>query len=145
MWTEDRVQSLKLMWHDGLSASQIATRLGGVTRNAVMGKVDRLGLPKREPSGKAPAQTDHRVYATPSPPRRFATCVEQTEDRSETRAQSQACKWPIGEPGTPNFHFCGAKRARGAFCDDHAAIAYQNGSITVQGREPSTELTATFR
>src|ERR1044071_2868011 len=55
-WTDERVELLKKLWADGLSASQIAARMGGVTRNAVIGKVHRLGLSGRAKTAAAPAQ-----------------------------------------------------------------------------------------
>ena len=64
-WTDERVDTLKKLWLDGLSASQIAKQLGGVTRNAVIGKVHRLGL-----SGRAtPSQPTRTAYKAPRPPR----------------------------------------------------------------------------
>src|SRR6201996_8496366 len=77
-WTDERVELLKKLWQDGLSASQIAKQLGGVTRNAVIGKVHRLGLSGRAAPSK-PARTTFKaprparpVSATPSAPRRLA-------------------------------------------------------------------------
>src|ERR1700761_7267033 len=64
-WTDERVELLKKLWLDGLSASQIAKQLGGVTRNAVIGKVHRLGLSGRA----APSQPARPVFKAPRPPR----------------------------------------------------------------------------
>src|SRR5277367_657825 len=64
-WTDERVESLKRLWLDGLSASQIAKQLGGVTRNAVIGKVHRLGLSGRA----APSQPARPAFKAPRPPR----------------------------------------------------------------------------
>ena len=75
-WSDDRVEQLKTLWTEGLSASQIARALGGVTRNAVIGKVHRLGLagraspsPRRTPAGLAVAQGAAPAHATSPPPR----------------------------------------------------------------------------
>ena len=80
-WTDERVEQLKKLWSDGLSASQIAAELGNVTRNAVIGKVHRLGLSGRaapskpaRPAFKAPRQA-RPVTAAPSAPRRIAEPV----------------------------------------------------------------------
>src|SRR5579872_6738633 len=77
-WTDERVELLKKLWQDGLSASQIAKQLGGVTRNAVIGKVHRLGLSGRAAPSK-PARTVFKaprparpVSAAPAAPRRLA-------------------------------------------------------------------------
>lgn len=74
-WTDDRIEKLKVLWSSGLSAGQIAKQLGGVTRNAVIGKASRLGLPGRgrpsSPAGSAPKpiRTSVRSLPTPKPPR----------------------------------------------------------------------------
>jgi GcrA cell cycle regulator len=146
-WTDERVEQLKQMWIDGLSASQIAARLGGVTRNAVIGKVHRLGLSGRG----APTRVTRRRPASPraarsqsaSPaPRREATKKpvavpapepEEVEFVSDPATQAnllelneQTCKWPIGDPGDENFHFCGQRSAPGLpYCAAHAKKAYQ--------------------
>lgn len=144
-WTDERVEQLKQMWIDGLSASQIAGRLGGVTRNAVIGKVHRLGLSgrgaptrvtRRRPSApRAPrattpsaAQAGSRPAAAAPPPE-----PEELEVISDPSAQAnllelteQRCKWPIGDPGDENFHFCGQRSAPGLpYCAAHARMAYQ--------------------
>ncbi|MFN9926748.1 MAG: GcrA family cell cycle regulator, partial [Phenylobacterium sp.] len=83
-WTDERVELLKKLWQDGLSASQIAKQLGGVTRNAVIGKVHRLGLSGRATPSK-PQRTVFKaprparpVAAAPSAPRRIAEPVSPT-------------------------------------------------------------------
>ena len=91
-WTEDRVETLKKLWADGLSASQIAKQLGGVTRNAVIGKVHRLGLSGRA----APSRPARRPAPRPAPrpaaaetvrtrPRR---CAERPGPRPRTTRRS---------------------------------------------------------
>jgi len=74
-WTDERVDVLKKLWLEGLSASQIAKQLGGVTRNAVIGKVHRLGLSGRE----APSQPARPAFKAPRQPRPLAACHEQSE------------------------------------------------------------------
>jgi GcrA cell cycle regulator len=149
-WTDERVDVLKKLWLDGLSASQIAKQLGGVTRNAVIGKVHRLGLSGRaapsqpaRPAFKAPRPARPVTTATPSAPRRVAEPVAQTpaaaaaplptpvmrveEPGSATvlTLGAHMCKWPIGDPSSDEFTFCGRRASEGVYCVDHARVAYQ--------------------
>jgi len=103
-WSDERVERLKELWGQGMSASEIADVLGDVSRNAVIGKAHRLGL-----SGR------------PSPikkkPSRGANILSLTE---------RMCKWPIGDPKHEDFHFCGKPTVQGLpYCAEHAAVAYQ--------------------
>ncbi|MCY1708172.1 GcrA family cell cycle regulator [Pannonibacter sp. SL95] len=160
-WTDERVELLKKLWTDGLSASQIAAELGGVTRNAVIGKVHRLGLSGRA-KAVAPAAKPRRARtpatASPATPRpaqapvaqsRGATALKmepmeeaavevqpQTEPVAEIvpiteRATiltltERTCKWPIGDPSTQDFYFCGRHSDPGVpYCAHHCRIAYQ--------------------
>ena len=146
-WTEDRVGALKKLWLEGQSASQIAKQLGGgVTRNAVIGKVHRLGLSGRaapsqparatfRPTRPRPAQPTQ----APSAPRR----IEAVQPRPAAPAQGPApmpdlpgtatvltlgahmCKWPIGDPSSNEFSFCGRRSSEGVYCVEHARVAYQ--------------------
>ena len=98
-WTPERIAEMTRLWTEGLSTSQIGKRIG-VTKNAVVGKVHRLGLPGRE-----------------SPIRRRAPEL--------VALKGPPCKWPIGVPGEEDFHYCG----RGAlpskpYCPEHDARAY---------------------
>ncbi|MEM8616288.1 MAG: GcrA family cell cycle regulator [Pseudomonadota bacterium] len=154
-WTEDRVDVLKKLWAEGHSASQIAKQLGGVTRNAVIGKVHRLGLSgratpsrpvKRPPKLARPKprlQPDGSVAAQKPP----AAPAEKTADGVPDKAvmlaalppqpladgeaatiltlRDSMCKWPIGDPADPNFAFCGRKATCGPYCAEHAKIAFQ--------------------
>lgn len=147
-WTDERVSTLKKLWLDGLSASQIAKQLGGVTRNAVIGKVHRLGLSGRaapsQPSRPAYRPTPRpRAAVTSSPaPRRepiarpAALPVAQSAPASMPDLPGTAtvltlgahmCKWPIGDPGSDGFSFCGRRAAGegGVYCVEHARVAYQ--------------------
>ncbi len=144
-WTEERVEILKKLWVDGLSASQIARKMGGVTRNAVIGKVHRLGLSGRATSARvstAQTSTDSGRNTAPSLPgnrgRYRPNDLEEVKNvipepilSPEERASvlhltEHTCKWPIGDPGTTDFHFCGARAKIGSpYCTVHAAQAYQ--------------------
>ncbi|GGA62849.1 GcrA family cell cycle regulator [Pelagibacterium lentulum] len=174
-WTDERVALLKKLWMEGLSASQIAAELsGGVTRNAVIGKVHRLKLSARaKPTNVAPRAKAPR----PSAPRRPSSGgggISRTATTSATNASSQrrttaaptlgatalkmdmapemelevsaktadliipveervsllqltekTCKWPIGDPMNPDFHFCGRHSDEGKpYCEFHSRRAY---------------------
>ena len=144
-WTDERVELLKKLWQDGLSASQIAKQLGGVTRNAVIGKVHRLGLSGRA----APSKPQRTVFkaprparpaaAAPSAPRRIAEPVASHPAPAPVRYADEKpgtatvltlgahmCKWPIGDPAQDNFTFCGRRADEtGPYCHEHAQVAYQ--------------------
>ena len=151
-WTDERVELLKKLWSDGLSASRIAGELGGITRNAVIGKVHRLGLAGR---AKAPGSSTPRPRK-PRSPHAFRTMRPSV--RGNTALASHAavvyeiepepepieniipigqrcslldltegkCRWPIGDPGQAEFFFCGGKAIEGLpYCGYHARVAYQ--------------------
>jgi GcrA cell cycle regulator len=193
-WTEERVETLKRMWSEGQSASQIAKELGGVTRNAVIGKVHRLGLsnragaapakpaPKEKPDARpetrpeasapeavaedaaaekkpaaptpAPAPSaPPAAAASASPPATRKAIVpagqplppqpSANEISPETLASvrevektakkltlmeltERTCKWPIGDPATDDFWFCGLPVQQGKpYCEAHVSVAFQ--------------------
>lgn len=159
-WTDERVERLKKLWQEGLSASQIAAELGGVTRNAVIGKVHRLGLSgrgqptssmKRQRRVHAPAvrrtrpvalgnlalQTNIEALAeTEFRPRR--SVVVPIAKRLKIEALTErTCKWPIGDPGSEDFHFCGHDSLEGVpYCEYHAGVAYQTPEPRRRIRRP---------
>ena len=133
-WSEERIEQMKALWKEGLSCSQIAKRLKcGVSRNAVIGKLHRLGLSgRREPS--APV---NRKVRPASPSRRAAVVrppdfspissplLDCSTDVVRVRQVATGeCKWPVGDPRDPTFGFCGAATT-GRYCAEHAARAYQ--------------------
>jgi len=148
-WTDERVAILSKLWADGLSASQIAAELGGVTRNAVIGKVHRLGLSGRaKPTSsgikrvkRAPRSNSYN--ARPRNPRALATSKSgnlsavprvAVEDMVEPESKKldlvdlneKTCKWPHGDPATDDFHFCGhATKEDSPYCEYHSKLAYQ--------------------
>ncbi len=146
-WTEDRVEILTKLWAEGLSASQIAARLGGVTRNAVIGKVHRLGLsgrakpsrPKTVSRAKTRPKTTvapkprvvrkpaaPKVQAPPAPPPIEAKPLPNGEFATVLTIRDHMCKWPIGDPGSSDFRFCGRKvKESEPYCAAHCAVAYQ--------------------
>ena len=164
-WTDERVETLKKLWLEGLSASQIAKQLGGVTRNAVIGKVHRLGL-----SGRAtPSQPQRTVFKAPRAARPAATVAAQPRRIVEPAVSAAApapnpvafyveepgsatvltlgahmCKWPIGDPSTDGFTFCGRRSEReGPYCVEHARVAYQPQQK--KGRSGASELARSLR
>lgn len=210
-WTDDRVELLKKMWNDGHSASQIAKELGGVTRNAVIGKVHRLGLSNRN-APETEAKEDPKPVVTPEPkvvadpppaqaapaapvaevapvrkPAADTPVVDLAQAKAERAAAAKAtenteepdepevytpraiipagqplppqpsaneidpealatvrevektarkltlleltertCKWPIGDPATEDFWFCGLPVKPGKpYCEAHVSVAFQ--------------------
>lgn len=155
-WNDERTAQLARFWAAGLSASTIAERLGGVSRNAVIGKLHRLGLSQQaaKPKAKAQPSTAARKPASPqslsvqgaqalkpalapspAPSPRLAV-VPRTKPEAEASGvtlielKERMCRWPEGDPKTPEFRFCGARRANeGPYCARHAGLAHKPGKI----------------
>jgi GcrA cell cycle regulator len=136
-WTPQRVERLTRLWSEGASASEIARVLGeGATRNAVIGKIHRLGLAGR-PEPSRPGRRASVVEPPPQPrrrrrlPRPLPPSVAPNEPPPEQGCATilsvgrHACRWPIGDPLAEGFTLCGRPAVRGAYCAPHAAIAYQ--------------------
>jgi GcrA cell cycle regulator len=150
-WNEERIEALTTMWREGLSASQVARQLGGVSRSAVIGKVHRLGIAGRDaparPLGGRPAT---RIRATaggvrrvtaaraprepaPSLPRAVFDVAATATIQSLT---AHACRWPIGEPDQDGFGFCGRLRtAHPSYCDGHAPMATRRRETPMKTKE----------
>jgi GcrA cell cycle regulator len=186
-WTDERIEQLKRLWEQGMTASHIAEELGGVSRNAVIGKAHRLGLQSRpspvrsgegaeetvaaaepvtaEPAPEVPTieepvaaaapapiaapvappqplvrsigpggfqrqgPGDQQPPITPAPPRRLVPARPAAEMAGKTSLldlSDKICKWPIGHPGEPDFHFCGSPINPGfPYCLEHCSVAYQ--------------------
>ncbi|RYD43377.1 MAG: GcrA cell cycle regulator [Sphingomonadales bacterium] len=207
-WTDERIESLRTMWEKGLTASQIADELGGVSRNAVIGKAHRLGLKSRpspvkatekakpvkaaaappapkpaapvsapraaapvaprpvvaalKQEARAPVDTpnadgaltdgtpkadsprivsigpggfirqgpgDQQAPIPPAPPRRLVPAKPSPEIADKTTLldlNDRICRWPMGHPGEPDFHFCGVAVNPGfPYCVEHCGRAYQ--------------------
>lgn len=197
-WTDERVETLKRMWAEGQSASQIAKELGGVTRNAVIGKVHRLGLSNRVTGGTVRDEDEVEAPAPAAPPRAEAprpaepprvepapvrpapapaaerpapaaaapasgavvtplpirkaiipagqplppqpsaneispealASVREVEKRARKltlmELTERTCKWPIGDPATDDFWFCGLPSLPGKpYCEAHVGVAFQ--------------------
>lgn len=184
-WTDERVETLKKMWGEGQSASQIAKELGGVTRNAVIGKVHRLGLSNRAGSGGAAAKAAPKekpapaAKAAPKPAAKTKAAPASTPPKEEPELDEngipisaarraiipagqplppqpsaneispealakvnevektskkislmelteKTCKWPVGDPATDDFWFCGLGVQQGKpYCEAHVGVAFQ--------------------
>jgi GcrA cell cycle regulator len=133
-WTDERVEQLKALWGEGLSASQIARVLGSVTRNAVIGKVHRLGLagragpPRAErPRNAVPRKTAVHISApAPQIVEEDPITLEDGNFATVLTINDRMCRWPIGDPSENEFHFCGHKPKFGSpYCEAHARKAYQ--------------------
>jgi GcrA cell cycle regulator len=148
VWSDDRVTTLKTLWAEGLSASQVAGRLGGVTRNAVIGKIHRLGLsgraapsrPGRAPRVSAPrAPRRVRAPTPPPPPHRTVMAPAPPEGpglvADLARLPAHACKWPIGDPKSASFSFCG-RPAEGRYCTAHETVGVRPGTAWRADRDP---------
>ncbi|MCA1749308.1 MAG: GcrA family cell cycle regulator [Parasphingopyxis sp.] len=204
-WTDERIDQLKKLWEKGMTASQIADELGGVSRNAVIGKAHRLGLksrpspvkataqkkkaaskpkdkarPKAKPAAKQPAPRPSeskpaapapppspspapsgpqyksigpggftrqspadQAPLPPAPPRRLvpAKLDPQFEDKTGLLDLTEKiCKWPMGHPGEPDFHFCGEPINPGfPYCVEHCGRAYQ-AQLPRKDRKPPPPL-----
>ena len=173
-WTDDRVGALKKLWLEGQSASQIAKQLGGgVTRNAVIGKVHRLGLSGRaapsqpartattfrttRPRPAAPAATQAQA-PQPSAPRRLEAVQSKPVPPTPQAAPipdlpgtatvmtlgAHMCKWPIGDPSSREFSFCGRRASEGVYCVEHARVAYQP-QVRRGSKESGSDLARSLR
>ncbi|MGB3720297.1 MAG: GcrA cell cycle regulator [Proteobacteria bacterium] len=166
-WTDERVEQLKRLWAEGLSASQIASRLGGVTRNAVIGKIHRLGLsgrattsrtkshrsrprPNTVPTAKRTAKTRFAGVGNPALRALYQPEVESFvppaeeieipvhERKTLQQLTESSCRWPIGDPQSEDFHFCNRTKVPGLpYCEVHARRAYQPPQPRRRDREVS--------
>ena len=147
-WTDDTVETLKRLCSEpDLSAALIAQRLG-VTRNAVLGKIHRLGLSKprvsRPPARRTPEPRPRRIAR----PRAVAPAATAALARPRSVAPApleigpglvphledlprRACHWPLGDPQAADFAFCGRFAETGPYCPAHAAVAYRGRGVDV--------------
>lgn len=143
-WTDVQIETLRTLHAEGQTFSQIATALGCSSRNAVIGKAGRLGLPKRgATSGLIPAvRSPRRPRSAPVPKRvprqQFSAAplvpvadgvCDLPPDSSPFACtlmdlRKSACRWPLGDPQGAETMFCGAGVSRGAYCARHGALAY---------------------
>ena len=154
-WNDERVETLKRLWAEGLSASHIATELGGITRNAVIGKVHRLGISGRakSPASAVPRPKKARVhqqmirvarplargntalatafdYEIEAEPEVVDNVVLMGQRGSLLELTEHSCRWPIGDPGDADFFFCGGPTATSLpYCAHHCRVAYQPAHV----------------
>lgn len=121
-WTDEKIAELNRLWQAGHTASEIGKRLG-VSKNAVVGKAHRLRLPGRpSPIKQTPDRANGARRKRPEKPRAPAP---PPRARLEEAGGGPGCLWPIGDPGDPDFHFCGGAVVPGKpYCSEHAARAY---------------------
>ena len=106
-WTKQKVDKLTKLWEKGVSAREIANKLGEVSRNAVIGKANRLGLSKKAENTEKKIEAIH-------------------VDVNSLVPNMSGCKWPIGHPGDQDFYFCGKEVIPGKpYCGEHCVIAYR--------------------
>ncbi|MCB1526620.1 MAG: GcrA cell cycle regulator [Hyphomicrobiaceae bacterium] len=162
-WTDERVDLLKKLWSEGLSASQIAGRIGGVSRNAVIGKVHRLGLsgratttrmkshrprPRIAQQAKRPQKNRfaqagnpalralYQPDAEPFVPSQEELVIPLKERKTIQTLTECSCRWPIGDPQHSDFHFCGKEKVAGLpYCEFHARRAFQPPQV--RRRDPA--------
>ncbi len=166
IWTDARIELLKQLWGEGASCSQIATALGGVSRNAVIGKVHRLALPKPERKPARPPRPArrrlrvrfipiaHSIMSNSDEPElparahsiaararkrarlpridptvaldQFNAAIPPEQRRTLLQLTRSTCRWPVGQPGKPEFFFCGSRVEMGhSYCAGHCGFAYQ--------------------
>ncbi len=137
-WTEERVNLLTKLWGEGRTAAEIASELGGVTRNAVIGKAHRLKLSGRvspiqqnkksvadKPLVRRPKEVQ-KVSAPKAQPKIHEPVSSEKGQYSLEQLEARMCRWPIGDPRSDDFGFCGGDAMAGLpYCRDHIHVAYQ--------------------
>ena len=137
-WTEEKVAKLKELWGKGNTASQIAEIIGGISRNAVIGKAHRLNLSAKIKTRTATSSQnfDNTTIAKNTQSRRgrkskFKSLIIEKDFEPENPKQLEeldenSCKWPIGHPDEKNFYFCGRSSLKDfSYCKLHLLYAYQ--------------------
>ena len=136
-WTPEKVGKLKELWGKGNTAGEIASIIGGVTRNAVIGKAYRLNLTEKTFSRNVDLkQTPRNLENVPHPERKtrkskFKSLLldknfEPENPKSLEELHDEICRWPIGHPDQQNFYFCGRKSMKDfSYCKLHVLYAFQ--------------------
>ena len=137
-WTEEKVESLKKLWGSGKTASQIAEIIGGISRNAVIGKAHRLNLSAKIktrtaiPNQKIENSLDEKAINSKRVRRsKFKSLIIEKDFEPENPKQLEeldenSCKWPIGHPDEKSFYFCGRSSLKDfSYCKLHLLYAYQ--------------------
>ena len=136
-WTEEKVAKLKELWGKGNTASQIAEIIGGLSRNAVIGKAHRLNLSAKIKTRTATTNQnfennlDNKNNKVKRGRRsKFKSLIIEKDFEPESPKQLEeldenSCKWPIGHPNEKSFYFCGRSSKRFFYCKLHLLYAYQ--------------------
>ena len=138
-WTEEKVESLKKLWGSGKTASQIAEIIGGVSRNAVIGKAHRLNLSAKIKTRTATSNqnfnnstNEKNIQATKRGRKnKFKSLIIEKDFEPENPKQLEeldenSCKWPIGHPDEKSFYFCGRSSLKDfSYCKLHLLYAYR--------------------
>ena len=137
-WTEEKVESLKKLWGSGKTASQIAEIIGGISRNAVIGKAHRLNLSAKIKTRAATSNqnfenslNEKSVKSKRVSRSKFKSLIIEKDFEPENPKQLEeldenSCKWPIGHPNEKSFYFCGRNSLKDfSYCKLHLLYAFQ--------------------
>lgn len=124
-WTPEKIKSLKKLWQKGKSTVEIGKALG-ISKNAVVGKVHRLELTARPSPIKSKSGAKPATKAAAKTTKSSKTSVPPTKTVVKLMdLKLTSCRWPIGDPKDPDFHFCGKTTQTGkSYCPEHCKMAY---------------------